>query len=199
MPTANAINDNSTGLSNYNGTGTFTGVTVTNHAVLIGGASNAITSLPLINGQLAIGSTGADPSAATLSAGVGIAITNGAGTISIAASGGGLTWAVTTVDASIVAGNGYIANKGSLLTMTLPASSAIGDMFTITGINTALGWKIAQNANQQIFFGTSSTTAGVAGSLASAATRDTVTLVCVVSGASSNFNVISSIGNITIV
>lgn len=199
MPTANAINDNSTGLSNYNGTGTFTGVTVTNHSVLIGGASNAITSLALTNGQLAIGSTGADPAAATLSAGVGIAITNGAGTISIAASGGGLTWAVTTVDASIVAGNGYIANKGTVLTMTLPASSAIGDMFTITGINTALGWKIGQNANQQIFFGTSSTTVGVGGSLASAATRDTVTAVCVVAGASAAWNIVSSIGNITVV
>jgi hypothetical protein len=66
-------------------------------------------------------------------------------------------------------------------------------------MNTALGWKIAQNANQQIFFGTSSTTIGVGGSLASINTRDSVYLVCTVGGASANWNILNSVGNITIV
>jgi hypothetical protein len=43
---------------------------------------------PLTNGQLVVGSTGAAPQAQTLSAGAGIAITNGAGSITIAATGG---------------------------------------------------------------------------------------------------------------
>jgi len=85
------------------------------------------------------------------------------------------------------------------LIMTLPASGAIGDIFAITGINTALGWQIAQNANQQIFFGSTATTVGVAGSLSSINIRDTVYCVCVVSGANTVWNVIQSIGNITVV
>ena len=44
---------------------------------------------PLTNGQLLIGSTGADPVPASLTAGANITITNSAGGISIAASGGG--------------------------------------------------------------------------------------------------------------
>lgn len=199
MATSNAINANSAGLVKYDGAGTFSGVTVTNHSPLIGAASNGITSLgPLTNGQLVIGSTGVDPVAAALSAGTGVSITNAAGSITVNAVGGGVTWSVVTVDASFTVNTGTIANKAGLLTMTLPASAAIGDIIEITGINTALGWKIAQNANQQIFFGTSSTTLGATGSLASSAIRDSLKMVCVVAGASTVWNVISSIGNITV-
>ena len=137
---------------------------------------------------------------ATITAGTNISVVAGANTITVNATGAAsFAWAVTTVDASMVANNGYIANKAGLLTMTLPASSAIGDLLEITGINTALGWKIAQNANQIIHFGTSNTTTGTGGSLASINIRDSVRLVCVVSGASAEWNVISSVGNITVV
>lgn len=112
---------------------------------------------------------------------------------------GGLTWTVITADQSVVVSNGYICNKAGTLTLTLPASSTAGDIFEVTGINTATGWKIAQNANQQIFIGTSSTTIGAGGSVASINIRDSCKLICVVAGASSNWNVISSVGNFTIV
>lgn len=115
-----------------------------------------------------------------------------------AAAAGGTTWSVITADQSAVAANGYICNKAGLLTLTLPASSAIGDIIEVTGINTALGWKIAQNANQQIFFGTTSTTLGATGSIASVNIRDSIRIVCVVSGASAIWNVISSVGNMTV-
>jgi len=199
MATNNSVNIASAGLVRYDGAGTFSGVTVTNHAPLIGAASNGITSLgPLTNGQLAIGSTGADPTAATLTAGSGVSISNGAGSITINALGGGLSWTVVTgTSQSMAVNNGYVANNAGLVTATLPATSAVGDVVAITGINNATGWKIAQNAGNQIFFGTSSTTAGVGGSLASTATRDTVYLLCVTANAT--WNVISSIGNITVV
>src|SRR5215469_12363236 len=45
MPTANTINANSTGIQKYDGAGTFSGVTVTQHDVLVGAASNGITSV----------------------------------------------------------------------------------------------------------------------------------------------------------
>lgn len=198
MGTNNAINLSSSGLAKYDGAGTFSGVTTTNHNILLGAASNGITNLALTNGQLAIGSTGADPSAATLTAGTGISITNGAGSITLNAIGGGLTWTVVTgTSQSAAVNNGYIANNAGLVTVTLPATSAVGDTVAVTGINNATGWKVAQNAGNQIFFGASSTTSGAGGSLASTATRDTVYLVCVT--ANSAWNVVSSIGNLTVV
>jgi len=108
------------------------------------------------------------------------------------------TWSVITADQTAVVNNGYICNKGSALVLTLPASAAIGDIIEVTGINTALGWKIAQNANQQIFFGTSSTTVGATGFIQSTAIRDSLRMVCVVSGASTVWNVLSAVGNLTV-
>jgi hypothetical protein len=164
----------------------------------VGGASNAITSIALTNGQLAIGSTGADPSAATLTAGTGVTITNGAGSITVNAAGGGLTWTVVTGTTQAAAvNNGYIANNAGLVTVTLPSTSAVGDTVAVTGINNATGWKVAQNAGNQIFFGTASSTSGTGGSLASTNTRDVVYLVCMV--ANGAWNVVGSIGNITVV
>lgn len=198
MATNNAVNISASGLVKYDGAGTFSAVTVTNHSVLIGATSNGITSLALTNGQLAIGSTGADPVAATLTAGTGVSITNGAGSITINAVGSGMTWTVVTGTSQAGAvNNGYIANNAGLVTVTLPATSAVGDVIAVTGINNATGWKVAQNAGNQIFFGASSTTAGTGGSLASTATRDVVWLVCMTANAT--WNVVGAVGNITIV
>lgn len=196
MATGNAINANTTGIAKYDGAGTWTATTVTQHAVLVGGASNAITSLALTNGQLAIGSAGADPTAATLSAGTGVTITNGAGSITVNTVGGGMTWTVITgASQAMSVNNGYIANRAGTVAFTLPTTSAVGDMISVTGINTALGWSIAYTTNQQIFFGTSTATL-TTGSIASSATRDSVTLVCVT--ANLTWNVIHSVGNITV-
>jgi hypothetical protein len=91
--------------------------------------------------------------------------------------------------------NSYIANNAGLVTLTLPAVAALGSIIKVTGKG-AGGWRIAQNAGQTIFFGTSTTTTGAAGRLDSTATRDTVELVCVT--ANNDWNVLSSIGNITV-
>jgi hypothetical protein len=62
----------------------------TNHSLLLGNSTGSINNLGVAtNGQLPIGSTGADPVLATLTAGSGISISNGAGTITISATGGG--------------------------------------------------------------------------------------------------------------
>lgn len=113
--------------------------------------------------------------------------------------GGGFSWSVITASQSAVAGNGYIANSAGTLVLTLPATSAIGDLIEVTGINNATGWSIAQNAGQQIHFGAADTTIGVTGSLSSTLTRDSVRIVCVVAGASAEWNVLSSVGNLNVV
>lgn len=111
-------------------------------------------------------------------------------------SSSGMTWAVVTADATMAVNNGYIANKATLLTMALPTTSAVGSVCRISGMNAGL-WKISQAASQKINFGDVSTTAGVTGYLASVLTRDGIELVCVV--ADLEWNVVSSIGNITVV
>lgn len=198
MGTNNSINLYQAGLARYDGSGTFDGVTTTQYGVQIGAANNGLSSQLLTDGQLIIGSTGVAPVASTLTAGAGVSIVNGAGSITISAAGGGLTWTtVTGATQAMAVNNGYIANNGGTVTFTLPSTAAVGTILAVTGINNATGWVIAQNAGQTIYFGTLNTTTGVAGSLASTKTRDTVYLLCV--GANTDWNVVDSIGNITIV
>lgn len=177
---------------------TVSGLSTDNKAVLTTGATGipVLTALAT-DGQLIIGSTSGVPAAATLTAGTGVSIVNASNSITVNAIGGGLSWTVVTgTTQSAAVNNGYIANNAGQVTITLPATSAVGDTVAVMGINNATGWKIAQNAGNQIFFGTSSTTSGTGGSLTSTATRDVVYLVCVV--ANGAWNVVSSIGNITV-
>lgn len=104
---------------------------------------------------------------------------------------------VTAASATMAVNNGYIANNAGMCTLTLPTTAAVGSIIEVTGINNATGWRIAQNSGQVIHFGTLNTTTGAGGSLTSTATRDSVRLVCVV--ANTDFNVLSSVGNITVV
>lgn len=169
----------------------------TAHSIILGQGTSAMTALgAATNGQIPIGSTSNDPVLATITAGTGISVTNGAGSITIAATGAGFPWTeVTGTSQSMAVNNGYILNNGSLVTATLPLTAAIGDIVRVTGKG-AGGWRIAQNSGQTIYFGTSTTTTGTGGRLDSTATRDTVELVCVT--ANNDWNVLNSIGNITV-
>lgn len=151
------------------------------------------------DGQLLIGSTAA-PNAriGTLSAGPGISITPGAGTIQISTISVGFTWNVVTNATnpnSLVAENGYIAKGAASVSFLLPATSAIGDRFIIVGYGNL--WTLAQNAGQQIFLGIATTTLGVGGSLTATNAKDILELVCVT--ANTEFSVINVIGNLTVV
>jgi hypothetical protein len=60
------------------------------NSVQINAGSGVLAGVgPLTNGQVLVGSTGAAPQVTTLTAGSGVTITNGPGSITIAASGGG--------------------------------------------------------------------------------------------------------------
>lgn len=198
MATQNTINLNGAGVPTYDGAGTFTANTLTQHSILLGGSSNAINSLgAAIDGQIPIGSTGADPVLALISAGTGISIANGAGTITISGTGSGLSWTdVTGTSQAIAVNNGYTANNVGLVTLTLPATAVYGSVMAVIGKG-AGGWKIAQNSGQTIHFGASNTTSGTGGSLASTKQYDTVFVLCTV--ANTDFTVYSSVGNLTVV
>lgn len=197
MATNNSINANKVGLQRYDGAGTFDGVTVTNHATLVGAASNGITSVLQGAGQVLIGTTASDPTAATLTAGTGVSITSASGAITINATGSGLSWTdVTGTTQAMAVNNGYTANNAGLVTLTLPVTAAYGTTMAVVGKGAGL-WKIAQNASQLIHFGTVTSTTGVTGSLAAIFQYDVVYLLCTV--ANLEFTVVDSIGNITIV
>ena len=109
---------------------------------------------------------------------------------------GTVTWGVITGDQTAAVNSGYITNKaGTACVVTLPATAAVGSLFEVTGIN-ATGWKIGQASGQTIHFGSSDSTTGTGGYIASTAARDSVKLVCVV--ANTDFNVLTAQGNITV-
>ena len=92
----------------------------------------------------------------------------------------GFTWyPITTASQQMTSNNGYISNSGSLVTLTLPTSSAVGDLISVVGQG-AGGWSIAQGAGQQVHVGSSTSSLGAGGSVASTNQWDSVDLVCVV-------------------
>jgi len=175
---------------------TITLVGTTNHALQVGNAGGSLTSLAVAgNGQLPIGSAGANPVIANLTAGAGISIANGPGTITIATLAGGFAWTEIVAAAAPLTNNaGFIANNAGLVTLTLPAVSPQGSIIRVVGKGTGL-WSIAQNAGQVIHFGILDTTPGVGGSLSSNQQYDCVELLCTT--ANTDFTVISVMGNLT--
>ena len=156
------------------------GLATANSAVL----STSSTGVPawsasMTNGQLLIGSTGATPVLATLTGAGGISIINTAGAITVSGSGSGYGWTeVTGTTQAMAVNNGYIANNAALVTLTLPATAAVGDTFIIQGKGAGL-FRIAQNASQTINFGSSPTTTGVGGSITATNRYDSLEIICI--------------------
>lgn len=159
----------------------------------VGSGGLGITTVPT-NGQIPIGN-GTTYTAATLTAGAGISITNGAGSITIAASGG-LTWQTISASQALVASNGYICiSPGGALSLSLPATAAVGTIIEVV-LAGATSWTVTQGAGQQVFMGNVSSTLGATGTVASTASGDSIRMVCTV--ADTTWYVISSIGNINL-
>jgi hypothetical protein len=151
----------------------------------------------MTNGQLVIGSTGVEPVVANLTAGDGISITNGAGSITISNTGTGSKWNFVSSNQNMTTDNQYMCiAPGGALTLALPATSTKGDEIEVS-LNGATSWQITQAAGQQIYIGDSNTTLGVGGSLTSTKQGDSLRAVCVVDNL--KWTVLSSFGNITIV
>lgn len=173
-----------------------TGVeTLTENGILLGNGTDPVSaSAELADGQLLIGSTGNPPVAALLTAGAGINISVDPGEIVVSSAAD--TWEVVTSDEAMTVNTNYITNDTSLVTLTLPTTIPVGSSFEVTGINEG-GWRVAQGADQQIHFGTVSSTVGATGYVESTEDRDSIKLVCVVENL--EFNVLSAVGNIDVV
>ena len=111
-----------------------------------------------LDGQLLIGnSTGNTLAKATLTAGSGISITNGSGTISIASTGGSFSWTEITTNTNGAINTGYITNSASRIGVELPSTAAQGSILAMAGKG-AGGWNLAPNVGQTIYNGAGSVT-----------------------------------------
>ena len=179
-----------------------TGVsTLTSHGILMGnGAGDIQATGEPANGQLLIGKTGDFPQLAGLTPGPGIAITSGAGTITVGAIGGGLSWTTKAANDNFVVNNGYIAiAPGGALVFTLPSLSSVGSMIGIT-LDGATSFGIAQGATQTVRIGSVVTTGGAGTKVVSTSVGDTLLLLCTVAGTGVGdgaWNAVSAIGNFT--
>jgi hypothetical protein len=104
------------------------------------------------------------------------------------------TYSVITSNTVLVAGQGYIVNAASPITLTLPLTFAEGSIIKILGY--AGGFTVAQNSGQQIVWLNTSTTSGTGGSIASSLPTDSLDLVgfiandvLIVSGAGGNLTI----------
>jgi len=170
---------------------TATVATVGIDAITFAQFSNAPITLPVSGAN---GGTGVANTGKTITIGGNVTMSGGftfAGTVTgntsvtfpVSGTLATTTQIIASVDqnsssATLAANNRYVCDNGaSLITFTLPVSAAVGDTFIIVGGSSG-GWIVAQNASQFINFGTSSTTTGATGSLASSNRYDCVTLTC---------------------
>ena len=134
----------------------------------------------MLDGQIPIATSSDGWSVGNITGSNGVYVVNGANSIEIGYSPAFNDVTGTSETMSDI--NVYLANNASLVTLTLPASSSLGDFIKIVGTNTG-GWKIAQNAGQTIRIGSTSSTVGVGGSVSSANPTDSIELICLLQNA----------------
>lgn len=142
-----------------------------------------------IDGEILIGVTGSDPALSTLTAGTGISISNGPGSITISASSTGIGWDLITTSQTLVVNRGYICIGGGALSLALP-SATLGDVIYVI-LDGSTSWTLTQGGGSSILFGFQSTSAG--GTLATSQQGDAIYLVC---QNGSRWNAISMVGNL---
>lgn len=150
----------------YGGTGINNGsntITLAGNFITSGANSLTLTTIAPTNVTLPTSGT-----LATISSN-GVVVTNVTGT------------SATITDSAPV--NIYVVNNAALVTLTLPTTMVVGHSIRVVGSG-AGGWKIAQNASQEIIFttgggtSTGTTTTGTGGSLASGVSTDCADLIC---------------------
>lgn len=122
---------------------------------------------------------------------------NGASALPTFQNVGNATVDQTSSSVTMAVNTQYVTDNGAtLVTYTLNATVALGQFFKIVGSSSG-GWKIAQGSGQQIHVGSTASTSGTGGSVASSNQYDCVEVVCVV--ANTTFVCRGIQGNLTVV
>ncbi|MGL5626524.1 MAG: hypothetical protein ACRDDW_03260, partial [Candidatus Rhabdochlamydia sp.] len=169
------------------------GITVTS-------GPSSVVSLSLlpptgVNNQILVGTSGTGYALKDFNP-VQFTVTGAAGTPANTVSVKGLIfWQVISASQALASNNGYIITGGAV-SLSLPATSVVGDTVIVV-LDTGTSWSITQTGSQQVRLGSSITTSGSGGSLASNAAGDTITLVC--TSANTRWVAYATMGNITVV
>lgn len=174
MATSNDLNISQAGVVSFDGTAVFTGSPLTQHDVLVGGASNAITNVSPSTAGFVLTSNGisADPSFQALP------FTK-------------MPWTDENTSFSASSQNGYFITGTA--TATLPASPSQGDIIEFV-VRQGATLTIQASGSQLISIGSQNSTAG--GTATSNAVGDSVTLVY--RSTTTRWNATSVIGTFTL-
>lgn len=200
----NALDITAAGLVKFDGTATFSGVTVTQHDVLVGGSANAITSVaPSATSGVPLISQGAssDPAFGTaVVAGGGTGITSGTA-YGVVCAGTTSTGAFQVVSPGT---SGYVLQSGGASALpTWVANSSTGNLVLIQSQSTSSGASVSFTTG---ITSTYSTYLFIFSSVSTATGSDTVQMTLSSNGGSSyasssyqggNFYIIYSGGGIT--
>lgn len=97
---------------------------------------------------------------------------------------------------ALIENGGHLVNGASLVLLGLPVTCAVGTFFFVQGLSSS-GWRITQNASQQIIDESGSTTLGASGYVNSGSQYDTIELLCI--QADTLFKVVRKNGSPTLV
>lgn len=197
---------------------------LTDHAVLVGSGTDPFTALAVgANGEILLGSTGADPVFGALgtAVGSGLSKTTGPGSLSLAlnlTAGSGITLTPSGSDTSIqisasavsditwnavtsgtsataAAGNAYSLQTGAGYAYTLPATGILGAQFVFANTTASSLFSVAPAAGGSVLIGATSSATG----FDSTALGDSLTLVCVVAGATPVYQAVAFNGNYNVI
>jgi len=115
----------------------------------------------------------------------------------LGSAGGGIPTAtvIVTVSQALSPNTQYIIQAGAPVSLSLPATSLVGDVIRIVGDSNL--WTITQGAGQQISFAGTDSTLGVGGSVAALAGSDCAELICVATD--TRWTIFTSVGNLNVI
>lgn len=119
----------------------------------------------------------------------------GSNEISINALSSDVNWNQLSANATLTANQSYLCTGGGNLQLFLPLFSNFGDMIAVY-LDGASGFTIRQSSGQQVRLGSSTTTLGTGGSMASILQGDGFTAVC--KTANTLWTITENMGNLTI-
>jgi hypothetical protein len=109
-------------------------------------------------------------------------------------------WTVTGSTAFTPANfTGYLLSGIAPVTVTLPVTPTVGYWFALVNVNGGISFTLAQNANDQITWGSQQTTLGAGGSITSTNAGDTLNVVCYLVGGNHLWSAFWSQGNMVVV